>query len=108
MSATVALCFLDLSQGPKAVDAARQSLRVVQSTPLRRNQFAAHVRLGRALAAAGDLDEAVAVGGDALTLLPEVNSPRIGARLKQLRQDLVSRGAAGAVEFSERYEAVTT
>lgn len=105
---TTALCFLELGQYAKAVDAARESLLVVQSTRLRRNQLAAYVRLGRCLAADGELDEALAAGDDALTLLPEVHSPRIGSRLKQLRDDLLRHRTADAVEFSKRYEAVAT
>ncbi|UGY91342.1 hypothetical protein [Streptomyces gobiensis] len=108
VTSAAALSFLDLGQHAKAVDAARESLRVVQSTPLRRNEFAARVRLGRALVSAGELEEAMAAGNDALTLLPEVNSPRVNRRLKQLRDDLLDHGAPGAAEFSERYEAVAT
>ncbi|KPI17940.1 hypothetical protein OK074_8037 [Actinobacteria bacterium OK074] len=107
VSSTAALCFLDLRQYPKAVDSARESLHALESTPFRRNQLAACVRLGRALAGAGHLEEAVATGGDALTLLSEVHSPRIGSRLTRLRDDLLGYGAPGAMEFSERYEAVT-
>ncbi|MFK4187329.1 hypothetical protein ACI2L4_25460 [Streptomyces sparsogenes] len=108
LSATAALSFLDLHQYGKAVEAARASLSVVQPTPLRRNELAAHVRLGRALAGAGRLDEAAEAGSNALTLLPQVHSLRISEPLKQLRDELLDRGAPGAVEFSERYEAVAT
>lgn len=108
VSSASALCFLDLRQHSRAVDTAREALLVVQSTPLKRNQLAAHVRLGRCLAAAGELDAAVAAGQDALALLPEVRSPRIEVRLKALRDSLLDCGTAGAVEFSERYEAVAT
>lgn len=108
VSATSALCFLDLGLHDKAVSAARESLRSVQSGAFRRNQLASHVRLGRALAAAGELEEAVAAGSSALVLLPEVHSSRIGVRLRQLRDELVDRSAPDAQEFSERYEAVAT
>lgn len=108
VSATAALCFMDLRQYDKAVDAARESLRAVQSGPYRRNQLASQVRLGRALSGAGELEEAMAVGNEALALLPEVRSPRIGGRLKQLRDELVDRVAPDAMEFSQRYEAVAT
>lgn len=108
LSATAALCFMDLRQYDKAVGAARESLCAVQSGPFRRNQLASQVRLGRALSAAGELEEAVAVGNEALALLPEVHSPRIGGRLKQLRDELVDRVAPDAMDFSERYEAVAT
>jgi tetratricopeptide (TPR) repeat protein len=108
LSATATLCFLDLNDYPRAVGAAREALHIVESTPFRRNQMAARVRLGRALAGAGELDEAVTAGDDALWLLAEVHSPRIVARLDQLRDDLLGRGAPGAAEFSERYEAVAT
>ncbi|MDX3134671.1 hypothetical protein PV367_33915 [Streptomyces europaeiscabiei] len=99
-------CFIDLRQHDKAVAAARESLCAVRSSPFLRNQFAAQVRLGGALATTSELEEAVAVGNVALSLLPEVQSSRIGVRLRQLRDELVDRGAPGAVELSERYEAV--
>lgn len=108
VSSASALCFLDLRQHSGAVKTAREALLVVQSTPLKRNEFAAHVRLGRCLAAAGEVDAAVAAGQDALALLPEVRSPRIEVRLKELRDSLLDCGTTGAVEFSERYEAVAT
>lgn len=108
LSATVALCFMDLRQYGNAVGAAREALSAVQSGPYRRNQLAAQVRLGRALSAAGELEEAVVVGNAALALLPEVHSTRIGDRLKQLRDELVDRVAPDATEFSRRYEAVAT
>lgn len=90
------------------MDAARESLTVVESTPFRRNQLAGHVRLARTLAAAGEMEEAAAAGGSALILLPEVHSPRIVARLEHLRDDLLDRNAPGAADFSEQYEAVAT
>ncbi|GHE58510.1 hypothetical protein [Streptomyces capitiformicae] len=108
VSATAALCFMDLRQYGKALDTSRLSLDIVESSPLRRNRLAAHVRLGRALAGAGELEEALAAGHHALTLLPDVRSPRISMRMRQLRDDLIERGVPGAVDFSERYEAVAT
>ena len=108
VSATATLCFMDLGQYGKAVSVARESLSTMQSSPFRRNQLASQVRLGRALAAAGELEEAAAIGNEALVLLPDVHSSRIGVRLKQLRDELVDRAAPGAMEFSERYEAVAT
>ncbi|MFI0736255.1 hypothetical protein ACH4S9_45890 [Streptomyces sp. NPDC021225] len=106
VSSARALCFMDLRQYGKAVDAAREALAVVQQTPLRRNHLAAHVRLGRSLAAAGELEAAIAAGDDALALLREVRSPRVGQQLRQLRDDLLDRSPVDAVEFSDRYEAV--
>ncbi|WP_405794551.1 hypothetical protein [Streptomyces sp. NBC_01506] len=106
ISGTAALCFIDLGQPAKAVDAARDALAVVQSTPLRRNELAAHVRLGRSLAAAGELDAALASGENALTLLHKVSSPRINEGLRRLRNDLLDRAPTGAADFSTRYEAM--
>ncbi|MGW3563056.1 hypothetical protein ACWDSL_03985 [Streptomyces sp. NPDC000941] len=106
VSSATALCFMDLRQYGSAVDAAREALTFVQSTSLRRNHLAAHVRLGRSLVAAGELEAAIAAGNNALALLSEVRSPRIGQRLRQLRDDLLVRSPVGAAEFSDRYEAV--
>lgn len=108
ISSTAALCFIDLGQPSKAVDAARDALAVVQSTPLRRNELAAHVRLGRSLVAAGELEAAIASGEMALDLVPKVSSPRISAGLRQLCDDLLDRSPVRAAEFSERYKAVAT
>ncbi|KUJ37185.1 hypothetical protein ACZ90_69650 [Streptomyces albus subsp. albus] len=104
VAASTALCHLDLHQYDKAVDAAREALGIVQSTTFRRNQLACQVRLGRSLAAAGDLEEAMAAGESALALLPEVRSPRIGVGVEELRNELLRRGAPGAAEFSDRYD----
>jgi tetratricopeptide (TPR) repeat protein len=106
VSSARSLCFMDLRRNVKAVDAAREALVFVQSTPLRRNHLAAHVRLGRSLAAAGELEAAIVAGDDALALLREVRSPRVGQQLRQLRDELLDRSPAGAAEFSDRYEAV--
>lgn len=106
VSATAALCFMDLHLHGKAVHAAREALHIVQASSFQRNQLASQVRLGRALAAAGELEEAMAAGNEALTLLPEVHSSRIVVRLRELRDELIDRSAPGAAEFSERYEAV--
>ncbi|MGW6605778.1 hypothetical protein [Streptomyces sp. NPDC055036] len=108
ISSTAALGFIDLGQAANAVDSARDALAVVRSTPLRRNELAARVRLGRSLAAAGELEAAIASGEKALDLLPKVSSPRINAGLKQLRDDLLNRSPVMAAEFSERYKAVAT
>lgn len=108
LSSAAALCQYDLRQYAAAVRDAHASLRAVQSTPFRRNELSAHVRLARSLVAAGELDAAIASADDALTLLPTVRSPRIGVRVKELRDVLLDRSPAGATEFSERYEAVAT
>ncbi|UCM91024.1 tetratricopeptide repeat protein [Streptomyces marincola] len=106
VSAATALCQADLGQYPAAVKAARHSLAVIRETPLRRNTFSAHVRLARCLAGAGEFEEALAVGHQALDVLPGVRSPRVEDRLRQLRTDLLDRGVRGAEDFSARYEAV--
>lgn len=106
--ASTCLCLMDLGDHPRAVDAARSALEVVRSTPFRRNELAAHVRLGRSLAAAGELEAAVAAGDNALNIVPGVSSPRIGVRLRTLRDDLLVRDPARAADFSDRYEAVVT
>ncbi len=108
ISSAAALSALDLGRPDNAVKASREALAVVQATPLRRNEFAAHVRLGRSLAAADELDEAIASGDKALDLLPGVSSPRISAVLRQLRNDLLDRCSTRAADFSARYEAVAT
>ncbi|MEU9334009.1 hypothetical protein AB0D49_12745 [Streptomyces sp. NPDC048290] len=107
IAATTTLCFLDLRDGARAVDSARAALHSVEATPFQRNKFAARVRLARALGDAGELEEAVSAADDALKLLPGVRSARIAARLDQLRDILLNRGAPGATAFSERYKAVT-
>ncbi|MDT0444152.1 tetratricopeptide repeat protein [Streptomyces johnsoniae] len=107
ISGAAALCHRDLRQYPAAVKAARRSLAVLQETSLQRNKLAAHVRLGRILAAAGELDEALAAGNNALAVLPGVRSPRIEDRLRQLGDDLLGRGPAGAAEFFDRYRGMT-
>jgi tetratricopeptide (TPR) repeat protein len=106
--ATTCLCSMDLGDHPRAVDAARSSLEVVRSTPFRRNELSAHVRLGRSLAADGELEAAIAAGDNALKLLPAVRSPRIAVGLRTLRDDLLVCDPARAADFAERYEAVVT
>ncbi|MFJ5226285.1 hypothetical protein [Streptomyces sp. NPDC088400] len=105
---TTALCHLDLGLYDQAVQGASAALAAVQSTPFYRNQLAGHVRLARCLGAAGELDAAMAAGESALSLLPQVRSPRIMAGLTSFRDDLLVRRPAGAADFSERYEAVVT
>ncbi|MFD4833969.1 hypothetical protein ACFWPV_29620 [Streptomyces uncialis] len=106
VSSAAALCCRSLGQHTASVELARASLRVVKSTPFKRNHFAAHVRVGRSLAASGELDEALAAGHEALTLLPQIRSPRVEHQLRALRTTLVEHGCVGAVELSERYEAM--
>lgn len=106
LAAEKSSCFLDLGKPHKAVGLAREALRVVRSTPFRRNEYAAHIRLGHTLATAGELDAAVAAGNNALSLRSGICSPRIDNRLKQLRDVLVDRKPAGSTEFAERYETV--
>ncbi|MFJ2178875.1 tetratricopeptide repeat protein [Streptomyces sp. NPDC087851] len=108
IASTTALCYLDLGRHDQAVDSARTALDAVLATPFRRNHLAGHVRLARCLGAAGELDAAMAAGHSALSLVPEVRSPRIMAGLVGLRDDLLIRRPAGAADFSERYKAVVT
>lgn len=100
------LCYRNLGQHAKSVDAAREALSVIQATALRRNQLAAHARLGRCLLSAGEPDEAIASGDKALDLMSDVESPRITMRVKELRDNLLEASVPGATDFSERYEAV--
>jgi tetratricopeptide (TPR) repeat protein len=106
--ATTCLCLMEMGDYPRAVGAARSALEVVQSTPFRRNELSAHVRLGRSLAAAGEIEAAVAAGNNALDVLPGVRSPRIAVRLRTLRDDLLVRDPARAADFSDRYKTVAT
>ncbi|MFJ2116627.1 hypothetical protein ACIOEX_32920, partial [Streptomyces sp. NPDC087850] len=106
VASTTALCHLDLGLYDDAVRHAHAALAAVEPTPFRRNRLAGHVRLARCLAAAGELDAAIAAGTDALDLVPHVSSPRVMAGLTGFRDDLLIRRPAGAADFLERYEAV--
>lgn len=70
-----------------------------------RNTFAAHVSLARSTLAAGEVEEAVTAGQQALDLLSRVHSRRWADHLDTFTNDLTARapGYSPAEDFLTRY-----
>ncbi|WP_143675812.1 hypothetical protein [Streptomyces milbemycinicus] len=105
LAGQAALCFYNLGDYLRAAQADKDALAGAQITQFRRNEFATHVSLARNLLAAGELDEALVSGHQALDLLPEVRSPRWAAHLDRFRRDLEATPAAS--EFVDRHQEMT-
>ncbi|MGO4747643.1 hypothetical protein AB4212_03220 [Streptomyces sp. 2MCAF27] len=105
LAGQAALCFYNLGDYLAAAQADKDALAGPQIAQFRRNEFATHVSLARNLLAAGELDEALVSGHQALDLLPEVRSPRWAAHLDRFRRDLEATPAAS--EFVDRHQEVT-
>lgn len=103
VSAQTALCFYNLGDYKRAAQADRNALALVQPGEFRRNAFATYVGLARNCLAAGEMEEALAAGHQALDLLPEVRSPRWAAHLEHFRKDVLDRSLRGAAEFADQY-----
>ncbi|WP_181785494.1 hypothetical protein [Streptomyces phytophilus] len=101
LTGQAAMCAYHLGDYKCSAQAERDGLDLIGG--FRRNQFAATVQLARSLHAGGEEDEAVAVGCNALELLPEVRSQRWVDQLDRLQRDIQARNPAGAAEFADRY-----
>ncbi|MFD7899636.1 hypothetical protein [Streptomyces sp. NPDC059743] len=99
---------LNLGDYARAAQADRDSLALVEADEFRRNTFATHVSLARSLLAAGEADEALVAGRDAVDLLREVRSPRWTEHLARFSDDVLDCAPPGAEDFADHYREVTT
>jgi tetratricopeptide (TPR) repeat protein/transcriptional regulator with XRE-family HTH domain len=96
------LCYLDLGRPARAERYLRLSLNSYRSTYVRRRAMGAAL-LARSLADQGELDQASAIGVEAVTLATPLMSHRTMAAVGDLQSRLGPHAAVGAVaEFCDR------
>jgi tetratricopeptide (TPR) repeat protein len=99
-----ALCDYNLGRFADAVNRDIDALGLLPEG-FGRNSFATQVSLARNHLAAGNAEEAIVAGEEALELLPTVKSPRWTRHLTEFAGTVRQMGPAGA-DFAERYQAV--
>ncbi|NEC89660.1 hypothetical protein [Streptomyces sp. SID12501] len=101
-----ALCQDQLGAYDLAVELRRQASDL-RGTAFRRNRFSDRVHLAECLLAGGEHDEAISVGHQALSLLPEVRTPRWNTHLSVFGHNVLQMRVPGATEFADHYREAT-
>jgi tetratricopeptide (TPR) repeat protein len=107
ITAQASLCHSRLGDHQRSLELRRQAV-TLRGEGFQRNSFGDQVLLAECLLNAGDLEEAVTAGKEALAFLPAVSTPRWSARLRDFRDDVLDLGAPGAAEFADHYRKAMT
>ncbi|MGA5818103.1 hypothetical protein ACPC54_09620 [Kitasatospora sp. NPDC094028] len=104
--AAAAMAYMDLHQPDRAAHQEEQAMQLLDPA-FRRNKFATAVHLSECYLAAGQVEQAISMAGEALDLHPSVNCPRWAVHLNQVRERVANFDLPDAMAFVERYDDVT-